>query len=50
MGMEGLKKMEKCMIILLVIIGSVWVALYAYKFFVIDSATSDPQSEQIAQA
>jgi cell division protein YceG involved in septum cleavage len=49
MGLEGLKKMEKCMIILLIVIAGIWVALYAYKYFMINSDNSDPQTEQIAQ-
>jgi cell division protein YceG involved in septum cleavage len=44
MGLEGLKKMEKCMIILLIVIAGIWVALYAYKYFMINSDNSDPQT------
>lgn len=33
MGMEGLQKMEKCMLIFLVIVGTIWLVLFGYNYY-----------------
>ena len=33
MGMEGLQKMEKCMLTLLVIVGTIWLVLFGYNYY-----------------
>ena len=39
MGMEGLQKMEKCMITLLIIAGLVWIFLFGYRYFTATDAS-----------